>query len=803
MTRGNGSAIKTLQRPVSPSPGMNRLRPVSTCNNAPKAGRLCLAGLLGLWLAAAPAQQARLADTPLAGMTADQRERAVDLWRLCGRSGLLPALPPPDEPPPPGELNISADRIEAGESGTRLSGDISVIGARDRMRADRARLGPDRQRIELSGDVHYRSEAIEINADSLTRDTAGRTNRAGEASQLEFFIPLNHISGGARHMVRPDAETTRLYDMTYSTCDPGDREWHFQADEMELDHAAGFGTGRNMTLRLKDVPIFYFPYLTFPIDDRRRTGFLYPTVGDSSRHGAELELPWYWNIAPQADATITPHYMNRRGLKVDTEWRYLSDWSTNELHAEYLDDDRAGEERTLVGLKHSGRFATHWSTGINATEVSDPDYFEDFGADLSATSRVRLSRSASLTGSWDNWKLVNRLQTFQLLVDNVSPGSKPYRLLPEVELTGLYPDFALGLDFEMDTSYSRFDHDRRITGERFDIWPRLSRPFGSAGWFVTPAVGSRYTAYRLDEPVGTAPPTGRPLEPSRSTPVASLDSGLIFERAFGDEDGYLQTLEPRLFYLNVPFREQDDIPVFDTRRPDFSLFQLFEENRFVGADRMGDAKQLSAALTTRVLQRDVGEERLRLSLGRIRYYRDRRVTLHPGQAAETGKRSGLILEAQSTFADHWTASLTGERNPETGKADKGLFRLRYNRNNRYVFNLSYRYRRGELPGDADALRQTDLSFNLPVGARWSVSGRWNRDIERKRDLETFLGIGYESCCWAFRVMAREFLTGENNGVPAFDNAVYFELSFKGFTKAGSDIGQRLEHGIIGYQDPYE
>lgn len=780
---------------------MTRVRLVVTATAKPASDRswrrvLAAIALLA-WSSVAPAQDSRFDDLPLSGA---ETQKAVDLWRSCKHSGLLPILSPPQEPPAKGQLEISADRIESSESRTQLLGNVSVVGRNDQMSADRARLTADRQQIELSGNVHYRSELVEFNAESLTRNAEGRS---AEASQLRFFIPLNHISGGAARMHRPDADTTYLYEMTYTTCDPGDREWHFEAGEMKLNHASGFGTGKHMTLRLKDIPVFYFPYLSFPIDDRRKTGLLYPMVGESTRHGTEFELPWYWNIAPQADATITPHYMSRRGMKLDTEWRYMSSWSTNDLNTEYIEDDLLGDTRTLVSVDHSGRFAGNWSTNIRGTDVSDINYFEDFGTDLSSTSRVRLSRIASLTGNWDHWKLRNRIQTFQILTSNVNPGNRPYRLMPEIELTGLYPDFAWGLDFEMESTYTHFDHDERLTAERFDIWPRLSRPFGSAGWFVTPAVGTRYTAYRLDYPEGINPPETQPLDISRTTPVSSLDAGLIFERSAGGESQYLQTLEPRLFYVNVPHRDQDDIPIFDTRLPDFSLFQLFQENRFVGADRMGDTEQLSAALTTRMLERADGEERLRLSLGQIRYYDDRRVTLRPGQNVRTRERSGLIVEAESRIGRHWTTSLTGERNPDTGNTDKGLFRLRYNRNNRYILNVSYRYRRADPDQNKPALRQTDLSFNLPAGGPWSIAGRWNYDVEEELDMEKFLGIEYESCCWAFRVLGREFFIKEENNVPIFDSGIYFELSFKGFTKAGSDIGRRLEHSIIGYQDPYE
>jgi LPS-assembly protein len=287
-------------------------------------------------------------------------------------------------------------------------------------------------------------------------------------------------------------------------------------------------------------------------------------------------------------------------------------------------------------------------------------------------------------------------------------------------------------------------------------------------------------------------------------PIASLDSGLIFERNAKQNDRFIQTFEPRIFYLRVPFRDQSSIPILDTAKPAFGMYQLFEENRFSGIDRIGDTNQASLSLTSRWLRRETGEERLRISLGQVYFFEDRLVTL-PAQQSETSERSGILAEMGAHFGKNWTSSLNLEWNPETEKTDKGLFGLRYNNRNRYIFNLGYRYRRATNINDAN-LEQADMSFNLPLSQRWSTVGRWNRSIEEKLDLDKYFGFEYESCCWAFRVVGREFLLGQNeiaDNLPEFDKSIYFEIIFKGFARAGENIGQRLKQNITGYKDPFE
>ncbi|HEX5056997.1 MAG TPA: LPS assembly protein LptD [Gammaproteobacteria bacterium] len=682
-----------------------------------------------------------------------------------------------------GRIFADADRIETlNANASRLSGNVAILRGVEELFADEALYDRAQQRFELTGNVRYRSPQMELTGESLLSYGEAATVKIENA---EFYFPAQHAAGSADKIER-DGVVTTLIDTHYSTCDRAEPDWEFRARRITLDQAKGQGFSRDMKLYFKDVPIFYFPVLSFPIDDRRKSGFLLPRIGDSDKHGFELETPYYWNIAPQADATLTPHQMTRRGVKLDTEWRYLNRWSMNELKLEYLDDDRFGGARDLEFFQHGGSFGDGWYSTVDYNAVSDNDYLDDFGSNLSGSSLTHLRQEARLRKVWDYWEFRGRVLEFQTIDETLAPENRPYRLNPALELQGDQP---LGdhVKFSLAAGATDFEHDLLVAGQRFDIRPRLALSYGGSGWHLIPALSARHTAYHLEDP---AVP-GNDREIDRDVPTFSLDSGLVFERSLGTEGRLRQTLEPRLFLLKTPFREQDDIPVFDTRLPDFSFAQLFSENRFVGADRVGDAEQASIALTSSLLRRDNGEELLRAGIGRIYYNQDRRVTL-PGQAPERQEKSGLLAEIGTDFSRRWSGSVTVEWNSERGETDKELVSLRYRRDNRHIFNLAYRSRA------AEDLEQSDMSFSWPVSDRWSAVGRWNHSLNDDIDLERFAGLQYESCCYAIRIVAREYLTETQ----AQNSAVFFQLSLKGLGGIGDNMDELLERSITGYRNPY-
>ncbi|HEY3488205.1 MAG TPA: LPS assembly protein LptD [Gammaproteobacteria bacterium] len=727
-----------------------------------------------------------LASIPLtfAAFTVKAHAQNEDPWLLC--SDLRLVTNPAIKGDGTGLTFADADSVESLDKNiSRLSGNVSILQGSEELFADQALFDRSQQRFELTGNVGYRSPEMELAGAHML---AYGNSDILEISDARFYFPAQHAGGYAHQIAHGTDNITVLDKASYTTCDPADPDWEFRARRITLDHTQGQGYARSMSVRFKNMPIFYFPILSFPIDDRRKSGFLLPSIGDSDKHGFELAVPYYWNIAPQADATLTPQQMARRGIKLDSEWRYLNRWSTNELRLEYLDDELFGEPRDLDNLRHNGAFGNGWHTMINYTKVSDNDYFDDFGSNLSGSSLTHLKQELLVKRIGPHWEFSARTLDFQTIDETIPAVDHPYRLEPSLQLQGNYPQLGEYVDFSLTGSLVEFEHDLRTTGQRFDMRPRIAFPFGSGGWYLTPALSARHTAYRLDD---TALPADN-REINRSVPTFSLDSGLIFERSLGGlESGLLQTLEPRMFLLKTPFREQADIPVFDTGLPDFSFAQLFSENRFVGADRVGDAEQAAIALSTGIMRRNNGDEILRAGIGRVFYNAERRVTL-PGQPPETEDVSGLLAEIKAALSSYWSTSLAVEWNSERDTADKELFRLRYQGDNRHIFNLAYRSRA------AEDLEQGDLSFSWPLSDRWSAIGRWNRSLNDDIDLEQFAGLQYESCCYAVRIVAREYLTEDQMQ----NSAIFFQLSLKGLTKIGDNTDELLERGILGYKNSY-
>jgi LPS-assembly protein len=720
----------------------------------------------------------------------------------------MPAAPPlPAQQPLTSNtaIDLSADRAHMERNGTSvLLGNVKMWRGGQFLRADELYYARPRQRIRVRGRVKFASQGLTVMGPAaelqLQHDTASFTHP-------EYQYAPRHARGEALRIDRQSPDVAVLEDTTYTTCNKGDNDWLLSADQVTLDRASGNGTGRNVVLRFKNIPLLYTPWIRFPIDDRRQSGFLFPGVGIFSRSGFTLEAPYYWNIAPNRDATFTPRILTERGLQLGSEFRYLNPSNSGQLDLELLDDQKEGDLRYLARVRHNGSPLPRVQTNVDISRVSDDQYFEDFGNSLSIASITHLQQRADVSYTGDFWDALANVQAFQTVDDTLPPGADPYERLPQILLEGALPDRRFGLGYDLTNEWVNFAHDERVTGQRFDIDFGIERPFTGPAYFVTPRLSLRHTRYSLDETSAQF----RNADITRTLPITSFDSGLIFERLAGDGK-FLQTLEPRLFYLYVPFREQNDIPIFDTGRLDFSFDQLFRENRFSGADRIGDANQLTLALTSRFLRIDSGLETLSASIGQVFYFDDRRVTL-PGQALVNGDTSDLVNNDTSDLAgeldlaldSHWTARASALWDPHAGQVDLGAAQLRYFGADNRVLNLAYRFRRADpqLFALNEDLHWTDIAFAWPLSAGWHAVGRWNYDLEQQRDLELLAGFEYESCCYKLRFAGRRFIIGNEStfgNESTYNNAIEVQLVLKGLAQLGSPLGQLLERGILGYQD---
>ncbi len=675
---------------------------------------------------------------------------------------------------------LEAGRFEArlGEPPTaELSGGVMLRHADKLAGADTARFEAEGRAIYLEGGVRFEDPQTRvISRSAMLEYDSGRIRFEGAA----FSLNDSSSRGSADRLEINRSGELLLNDVEYTTCPPGSDDWLLQGDAIDLDTVEGKGTARDVKLRFKGVPILYSPYLSFPIGDARKSGMLTPEIGSSGRNGNEIRVPFYWNMAPNYDATITTRILTDRGLQLGTQFRYLTRRDLGTLTADYLpDDDILDESRHQVNFVHRTLFDNGWRNRINFREVSDSQYFEDLGGSLSISSLTHLDRSVRFDYFTDNLYLFGRVQDYQTIDDAIQPDDEPYRRVPQLLASASWSAYSLRLG--VDGELVNFDRDVGVTGWRLNAAPSVSMPISRPGWFITPEVALDHTRYDLSD---TEP--GQDTGPTRTVPIASLDTGMVLERSMA-RAGRVQTIEPRLLYVYVPFRSQDDLPVFDTITPDINLVQLFRKNRFLGVDRIGDTDQLSVGITSRILDVSSGSELMSATVGQTRYFRDRDVAL-PGMSAETLDSSDYIAEVRFLvweninfdFGHQWSTGDDG-----TAKSEA---RLQYRPQRDKILNLAYRFRR-------NSIEQGDLSWSWPLATQWNFVGRYNFSFRDNDVLEQFFGLEYESCCWGLRLVSRKHLSTRDG---TRDSSFGLQLVLKGMTSVGSAADKLLERGILGY-----
>jgi LPS-assembly protein len=643
--------------------------------------------------------------------------------------------------------------------------------------ADSARYDPEQRALLLEGGVRYEDPGTQI----LSRSAEfgydlGRIRFEG----AEFSLGGSNARGAAEELEINQNGTLTLGDVEYTTCPPDSEDWLLQGKSIKLDTREGIGTAKGTKLRFKGVPILYLPYISFPISDARKSGLLTPEIGSSGRSGNEIRVPYYWNIAPNYDATITPRLLTSRGLQLETQFRYLTEKNEGQITADYLpDDDILNQARHQVNLTHRTNFGRGWRNRVNFREVSDSQYFEDLGGSLSVSSITHLDRHVRFDYYSERLSLLAQAQDFQTIDDAILPTDRPYRRIPQVVLNANLP--ASFLQLGLSSELVNFDRNIGITGWRFNAAPSIAIPVRRPGWFFAPAIELDYTRYELDN---TLP--GEPTELSRTVPISSVDTGLVLERTMA-RSSRLQTIEPRMLYVNIPFRDQDGLPVFDTITPDFNLVQLYRKNRFLGIDRIGDTEQVSLGVTSRILDVSSGRELMSATIGQTRYFGDRQVAL-PGMPVATFETSDYVAQLRFLLLEHVNFGFGHQWGTGDNGVTKSEARLQYRPANNKVLNLAYRYRR-------ESLEQGDLSWSWPVAKSWNFVGRYNFSFRDQEALEQFFGLEYESCCWGLRLVSRRHISTRDG---TRDSSFGLQLVLKGMTSVGTAADKLLERGILGY-----
>ena len=618
-----------------------------------------------------------------------------------------------------------------------------------------------------------------------------RPKQQGEMTNAYYWLLNRRARGHAKKINKHSKNLATFEETTYTTCAPGNEVWSLHAGKISLDDAKARGTARNVTIHFFGLPIFYTPYISFPLSDARQSGLLMPQYGVSDEVGTEFVIPYYFNLAPNYDTTLTTRIMSRRGILLKNDFRYLTQSAGGNLKLEYLPDDRArGESRASASFQHNGAITARWASNINFNYASDERYFEELGNSLRIASITHLERRADLYYYGNGWMGQGRLQAFQTL--DTSLSSRPYQRLPQILFKTVLPQQNRKLNTELQAEFVRFDRDTEQVagpiGNRVDLKSTFSFPIRSFGTFIIPKLSLLYTQYDLSN-VGVNEKTThkRPLF------RFSTDTGLFLEREINWwGKNFVQTLEPRVYYRYTPYRDQSEIPIFDTGRYDLSFLQLFRDDSFSGTDRIDDGHQIAFGMTSRLLGSKSGIEHLRLSLGEIFYLRDRRVIL-PSEKIGTTNTSNIIGELAAQIAKNWQASGTLRWNPETRNTEHTVMRIRYHSDSQNLLNFSYRFRE-------NSVEQIDTSFHWKLGKRWNVLGRWNVSIPDDKTLETFTGIEYSSCCWAVRGIARRYINSVNGS--EYVNGFFLQIHLKGLGGVGKKADTFLEESIPGFNDHF-
>ena len=719
-------------------------------------------------------------------------------WLLCGAGLQVPARPASAALEPgadPQAIYLSADDGDFIENGVSvLTGNVEVEQGVRQIRSDELVYNRPEETLNARGNVRFWNKGVFAAGDEARAHT-GKDVITIEPG-ASFILEDRHGHGDGAGVAIFGRERLTAHDATYTTCNPGAADWRVTAGRVEFDRVEGVGDAWNAWLEFKGLPVFYTPWISFPLGDRRKSGLLAPSYGVSGSSGVEITAPYYFNLAPNYDATLAMRVMSARGVQGQGELRFLSrTYGAGQVAAHYLPfDAKFDGARAAVELEHQRRWSSRWSTHARFEWVSDAEYFGDLGTTLSQSSRTHLPRRIDANYRADGWSARIRLEDFLTVDRTIQPQSRPYARLPQILVHTRRPERNRALNFNAAGQLTYFDQRSRTTGARVDLQPSVTYPIRTAGAFVIPKATLRFTRYALDQ---TGAEASGDSAPSRLLPGFSLDGGVFLDRPFALRGRSLtHTIEPRLYYLLVPFDRQDALPNFDSGRFSFNFAQLFREDRFSGGDRVGDANQLTLALTSRLLD-EGGGELARASIGQIRYFRDRKVVLDATHDPDTAQNSDIITQIEARPAREWRIRADLQYDTGADRIDKNTLSVRFQPDERRVVNATYRFVRGAGQQIA-AVDQTDLSFAWPLGAHWRAVGRWNLAINRNRSktLEVFGGLEYENCCWGFRAVARRFLTSGGQ----YLSGVFLQLELKGLTGVGHDTETFLEHNIPGYEN---
>ena len=714
-----------------------------------------------------------------------QDEAAETPWLLCSNPEFLPmfrelgGVEASREVQP---VDIFADNLDVSKDyETVFDGHVEMEHGQDWLATDTLHYNHGTKLYRTDGLVKFQNESLRMTAESAE---GNQEKGSIILSGVRFQFHESNGNGTADRASMQDG-TGQLKNAEFSTCPVNQKQWRFRAAQIDIDQESGKGVARNAKLELGGVPVLWLPYLRFPTDDSRASGFLMPALGQDSLNGLDFSIPYYFNLAPNYDATLVPRYLSNRGFEIGGEFRYLMDRSAGQLEATYLpDDDIRGIDRYLLSWQDFTPINRSWFFDSDLNTVSDINYFSDLGTSIEETSTALLKSEMGVHGRGKYWNLDLSVSSWEIANPIQPVDTKPFSRLPSLSVFAGKP-LKPWLDVGIYAEAVSFNHEELENGNRLDVIAYVRTPVKGEFWYATPSFSWRQTEYLLGDDLGILS-GGENI--SRGLPIISFDAGASFERITSiGEASFIQTLEPRLYYLYVPYVDQDNIPVFDTRELTFMWSSLFRENRFGGADRQTDANQMTFALVSRFLSTETGKERLNLSLGRTVYFVDPRVVL-PLEPPPQGSGSDWVADASIRLSDQWQIGITQQWDPSTNSTDLSSVRGDWSMPNGLQIGASYRYRR-------DFVEQTNVAFVLPVNANWRILGRWDYSIRDNQRLESLLGFEWRSCCMGLKFYVADYVRSFNEP----NNLSFFiQLDFNGIGNIGGQPKLFDENGILAY-----
>jgi LPS-assembly protein len=702
--------------------------------------------------------------------------------------------------------SIEKDRV------ANFSGDVTLIDKSQTIMADQLTFDRLLMQFNAQGNIHYQNQSIDILASELNASKNDKSSVMLNTSYQLYGTP-GHGSAGELHINSKDGLS--LLDSTFTTCIGDEPDWQIKASEIDISADGTTGEAYHAQVRLFDVPVLYLPYFTFPVSKQRKSGFLYPKIGSSSNSGLEIETPYYWNIAPSFDATITPHYMSERGTRLKTEFRYLTDLQSGSINIEYLNKDNAissnNDARYLARLQHIGTFSNDFRAYLDYTTISDDNYLVDIGSKEYSSNDAYLYQIGELSYFGENWQTTMKIQDFEVLGDN----QPSYKTLPHIEVLVLQPftlfsEHTLQGQFELYSELTSFKAptNQQASANRYHVEAGLGFPVSTPAWFLNSEFKLLHTYYQQSDIQAGSELT---KSVNRTLPKVRFHGGINFDRTlslFGNN--YTQTIEPQIQYLYIPEEDQTDIGLYDTTNLQDDYNGLFRDQRYSGLDRIAGANQYTWGITSRVLDQS-NLEVFRLSVGRIHYLSDNNIfdeLINSGESNVdklTSQKSSVAADLFYRLNHKWQISSDIQYNTIESSTNKSQVSLNYQIDKYNTVQLNHRYTRNV---SGSSLEQASVLASFAINKDWAFVGRLTEDLKQSRSLESYAGLQYESCCWALRIAYHRYINsnlsddGENRD--EFNSGFVLQFIIKGLNGKQGSIGtqEMFDSSIFGYKSPY-